>query len=53
MIASVPPADESAGTEQLRLIRPDDWHLHLRDNELLAAVLPATARCFARADKKR
>ncbi len=49
MIASVPPADESAGTEQLRLIRPDDWHLHLRDNELLAAVLPATARCFARA----
>ena len=33
----------------LTLIRPDDWHLHLRDGELLASVLPATARRFARA----
>jgi dihydroorotase len=29
--------------------RPDDWHLHLRDGPMLAAVLPATARLFARA----
>lgn len=29
--------------------RPDDWHLHLRDGEALAAVLPDTARRFARA----
>jgi dihydroorotase len=29
--------------------RPDDWHLHLRDGAALAAVLPATARQFARA----
>lgn len=33
----------------LRLRRPDDWHLHLRDGELLAAVLPHTAMRFARA----
>ncbi|HEX8978093.1 MAG TPA: dihydroorotase [Parasulfuritortus sp.] len=36
-------------TERLTLTRPDDWHLHLRDGEALAAVLPDTARRFARA----
>ena len=36
-------------TETLRLTRPDDWHLHLRDGAALAAVLPDTARQFARA----
>ncbi|MBL0719045.1 dihydroorotase [Piscinibacter sp. Jin2] len=33
----------------LTLTRPDDWHLHLRDGAALAAVLPDTARQFARA----
>ncbi|WP_028489557.1 dihydroorotase [Thiothrix lacustris] len=33
----------------LTLTRPDDWHLHLRDGEMLAAVLPDTAKRFARA----
>ncbi len=33
----------------LTLPTPDDWHLHLRDGPMLAAVLPATARVFARA----
>ena len=33
----------------LTLTRPDDWHLHLRDGAALAAVLPHTARRFARA----
>ncbi len=33
----------------LTLRRPDDFHLHLRDGEYLAAVLPFTARQFARA----
>jgi dihydroorotase len=32
----------------LILRRPDDWHLHLRDGEMLRAVLPETARHFAR-----
>ena len=35
--------------DTLTLARPDDWHLHLRDGAALAAVLPATARQFARA----
>jgi dihydroorotase len=33
----------------LTITRPDDWHLHLRDGEVLASVLPDTARRFARA----
>ena len=33
----------------LRLTRPDDWHLHLRDGAALAAVLPYSAARFARA----
>jgi len=36
-------------TETLTLRRPDDWHLHLRDGAMLAGVLPASARHFARA----
>jgi len=33
----------------LNITRPDDWHLHLRDGAALKAVLPDTARQFARA----
>src|ERR1700674_5412280 len=33
----------------ITLIRPDDWHLHLRDGAALASVLKDTARKFARA----
>jgi dihydroorotase len=33
----------------LTITRPDDWHLHLRDGAVLRAVLPETARDFARA----
>ena len=36
-------------TTLLRIRQPDDWHLHLRDGAALRAVLPHTARCFARA----
>jgi dihydroorotase len=35
--------------ETLTIRRPDDWHLHLRDGDALKAVLPYTARQFARA----
>jgi dihydroorotase len=35
--------------QKIILTRPDDWHLHLRDGDMLAAVLPDTARQFARA----
>ena len=33
----------------LTITRPDDWHLHLRDGDYLRAVLPDTAKRFARA----
>jgi dihydroorotase len=33
----------------LTITRPDDWHLHLRDGAAMLAVLPDTARRFARA----
>lgn len=36
-------------TQALTFTTPDDWHLHLRDGAALAAVLPASARQFARA----
>jgi dihydroorotase len=35
--------------QKLTITRPDDWHLHLRDGAALKAVLPHTARQFARA----
>ena len=35
--------------DAVTLRRPDDWHVHLRDGEMLATVLPHTARQFARA----
>jgi len=31
------------------IIKPDDWHLHLREGQILEAVLPATANSFRRA----
>lgn len=33
----------------ITLIRPDDWHLHVRDGAALATVVPHTARRFGRA----
>ena len=38
-------------TEPTRIVirRPDDWHVHLRDGDMLAAVAGHTARVFARA----
>ncbi|HDK38557.1 MAG TPA: dihydroorotase, partial [Thiolapillus brandeum] len=33
----------------LTITRPDDWHLHLRDGEVLKDIVPHTARRFARA----
>lgn len=36
-------------TDTLTIRRPDDWHLHLRDGAMMAAVLPHSAATFARA----
>ena len=35
--------------QTLTIRRPDDWHVHLRDGDMLGAVAPHTARQFARA----
>ena len=36
-------------TNNIIITRPDDWHVHLRDGAALKAVLPDTAKQFARA----
>jgi dihydroorotase len=36
-------------SQTLTIRRPDDWHVHLRDGEMLKRVAPYTARQFARA----
>ncbi len=36
-------------TQTLTIRRPDDWHLHFRDGATMEAVVPHTARQFARA----
>ncbi|MBV6306727.1 dihydroorotase [Candidimonas humi] len=42
-------SQQAGATDTLTIIRPDDWHLHLRDGDVLASVLPDTVRQFARA----
>jgi dihydroorotase len=39
----------ASACNHLILRRPDDWHIHLRDGAMLAAVVNYTARQFARA----
>lgn len=41
-------APAPAKVDSITLRRPDDWHVHLRDGAMLAAVLPHTAAQFAR-----
>ena len=36
-------------TDTLTIRRPDDWHLHFRDGDIMRGVVPYTARQFARA----
>ncbi|MBK9136092.1 MAG: dihydroorotase [Betaproteobacteria bacterium] len=48
-LRSPPSPSSPPSTSSLTLGRPDDWHLHLRDGTAMAAVLPASARQFARA----
>jgi dihydroorotase len=36
-------------TQQLTITRPDDWHLHVRDGDVLKHTVPATARYMGRA----
>ena len=41
-------AARGKATESITIRRPDDWHVHLRDGEMLRTVLPFTAGQFAR-----
>ncbi len=41
--------DTPATPGSLRITRPDDWHLHVRDGQALGAVVPHSAAQFARA----
>ena len=34
--------------DSITIIRPDDWHLHLRDDQALVTSVPAAARGFGR-----
>ena len=45
--SSTPAAAQ--GPDSITLARPDDWHLHVRDGDVLADVVPASARQFGRA----
>lgn len=39
----------TAQPQTLKIRRPDDWHIHLRDDEMLSTVLPYISEVFARA----
>jgi dihydroorotase len=43
------PSSSLPVAQEITLTRPDDWHLHLRDGDAMASVLPHTAAQFARA----
>lgn len=44
------PSFKSASLpDVLEITHPDDWHVHLRDEEVLGMTVPATARVFHRA----
>ena len=46
---SIRSSELAKSPDFIEIVRPDDWHLHLRDGEMLARVLPYTARRFGRA----
>ena len=43
------PPESLHALDQITLTQPDDWHLHVRDGDVLSTVVPHTARQFARA----
>ena len=43
------PSSSPLAPAELRIVRPDDWHVHLRDGAMMRGVLQHTARQFGRA----
>lgn len=39
----------TAPSQVLKIRRPDDWHLHLRDGDMLKTVVPYTSEIYGRA----
>lgn len=49
MPSTQPTATQPSPSDRLVIVQPDDWHVHLRDGEMLKVVTEYTARQFARA----
>jgi dihydroorotase len=49
MVSNSLPGNASSTPDRLTLVRPDDWHVHLRDGAMMRSVLQDTARQFGRA----
>jgi dihydroorotase len=45
----IPCRKSKAMTDRITIRRPDDWHVHLRDGDIMHGVVPFTARQFGRA----
>ena len=39
----------TAPSQVLKIRRPDDWHIHLRDDDMLKTVVPYTSEFYGRA----
>jgi dihydroorotase len=39
---------KESAMDELTLVQPDDWHVHLRDEDALAMTVPAAAQSFGR-----
>ena len=39
----------TAQSQVLKIRRPDDWHIHLRDGDMLKTVVPYTSEIYGRA----
>ena len=39
----------TAQSQVLKIRRPDDWHIHLRDDDMLKTVVPYTSEFYGRA----
>ncbi len=39
----------TAQSQILKIRRPDDWHIHLRDDDMLKTVVPYTSEFYGRA----